>query len=427
MSEMELRDKTESGREGSLLGVLYGWRVLLLRVAAASLVVSITVSLLLPPWYASTATCLPPREGESRGLLLSIFSKVGMDFGASGLISQAPQADLMIGILKSRTVREQVVDRFDLVSVYRAKSREHAIRDLGHHLWVNNTPEGLIEVRVEDRDKQRAADMANSFLEFLDSYNRRASVEQARRTVGFVEQALAQNRGRLEEAAEKLRSFQEEHHAVELTEQTKATVEAMARLESERAGLEIQKGVLETYALPGQVDVRDLRARIGRIDDMIGQMGGSGSSVSREGEGGSVFLPVGRIPELALRLADLTREVLVQEKVYEFLTAQLEEARIQESRNLQVIQVLDEAVPPIQKARPRRSLVVLLTIFLSFLVSAALAMVADAYLRSAASGDEGDSRRGSKALFRIFTRLHEWAGPAMCPARRDPDTPRSDS
>ncbi|RPJ41640.1 MAG: hypothetical protein EHM19_11495 [Candidatus Latescibacterota bacterium] len=266
--------------------------------------------------------------------------------------------------------------------------------------------------------------MANAFLEFLDLYNREASVDQARRTVGFVEQAIAQNRRRLEDAAETLRAFQVTHRTIELTEQTKATVEAVARLETEKAELEIQKGVMETYALSGQVNVRELGARIARIEKMLRELG-SGVSPSSLGDSleSRVLLPVDRIPEIALRLADLTREVMVQEKVYEYLTAQLEEARIQESRNLQVIQVLDEAVPPIRKARPRRSLIVLLTFLLSLLASAALAVAAEAYLRFAEPADGTDAGKGPRTFVRFFVRLRDWAGPVGPPARGGHDGP----
>ncbi|MCK4409299.1 MAG: hypothetical protein KAW67_04395, partial [Candidatus Eisenbacteria sp.] len=116
------------------LDLILGWRALVYRVTIAAIVVSVIVSLVMPNWYTASATCMPPEEGESRSNLLSVFTQIGMDLGAGGLLSSTPMTDFTIGILKSRLLRSQVVERFDLQRVYDAESREHAIGELGDHL-----------------------------------------------------------------------------------------------------------------------------------------------------------------------------------------------------------------------------------------------------------------------------------------------------
>lgn len=397
----------------SSIEVILGWRTLVTRVTAAAAVMSIVVSLVMPMWYESATTCLPPEEGKSSGTMLGMFSQIGLDLGAAGLLSTTPMTDTMIGVLKSRLVRGQVVDRFGLQTVYRSKTREHAIRELDDHLIVDTTPEGFIEVRVEDRDKERAAEMANAFMELLDDYNRRTSVEKATRTREFVEGALDENGVRLAEAARALREFQERYKAIDLTEQTRVTVEAIAALQSERTTLEIERGVLEDFSRPDQMRMRQIEAEIREIDGKLAQFMGSA-----EGEAGSdgsgVVLPISEIPGLGYELADLTREVLVQEKVRAFLSSQLEDARIQETRDLEIIHVLDEAVPPFKKSRPRRSLIVILTTVLVFLASVGVAFLAEAVLDYAGTvgGALGltDSRVTGLVL-RSLERLRRWGGP----------------
>jgi uncharacterized protein involved in exopolysaccharide biosynthesis len=398
-------------QQKSVAGLILGWRPLILRVTLAAAVISVVVSLFLPNWYGASATFLPPEEGESRGSIMRMFTEIGMDFGGGGLMSGTPAADLMIGVLKSRLIRGQVADRYDLVEVYGAETRDHAIEELADHLRVTTTSEGLVEVWVEDRDRRRAADMANAFVEFLDDYNRTTSAERARRTKELVGAIIGENRVRLEDAAGRLRAFQEEHEAVELTEQTRVTVEAIAGLESELARLEIERGLLDGFSSPDRMDVKTLDARIREIESKIAEL--------RHGpvdspEGGGVLLPLSDIPKLGLELANLTREVMVQEKVHEFLQSQFEDARIQEARDMEVIHVLDAASAPLKKARPRRSVIVMLTVILALIGSIGVAFATEGLIdyaekdpSSLALADSG----GSRALLGFLRWLKAWGGP----------------
>jgi capsule polysaccharide export protein KpsE/RkpR len=343
-----------------------------------------------------------------------MFSQIGMDLGARGLLSSTPMTDFMMGVLKSRLLRSQVVDRFDLQRVYDADSREHAIKELSDRLIITTTSEGFIEVRVEDLDRQRAADMANAFMEFLDNYNRRTSVEQAGRTRAFVEIALDENGERLLTASDALREFQEEHGAIDLTEQTRATVAAIAALEAERTRLEIGRGVLEGFSHPDNVEMREIDAELREVQKKLGEFTGWGDEAQVGSNEDGTLLPLASIPELVVRLADLTRDVMVLEKVRAFLSSQLEEARIQETRDLEIIHILDAATPPLKKSRPRRSMIVLLSVGLAFVGSLGAAFVADSFLHYARGSHpdaEFASSMESKVLLHLARGLRQWGGP----------------
>lgn len=407
----------------SIAGLILGWRPLIFRVTLAAAVISVVVSLLMPNWYAAEATFLPPQEAESGRSLARVFSQIGMDFGVRGLTSSTPAADLMLGILKSRLIRGQVVDGFDLVGVYEAESRDDAIEDLGDHLRVSTTSEGLVQVWVEDPDPERAAGMANAFVSFLDEYNRRTSAERARRTKELVGSIIDENRQRLADAAGRLRAFQEEHDTIEISEQTRVTVEAIAELESELARLDIERGLLEDFSSPDQMERRRLDARAREVERKIAELRYGGDTTE---EGAGVLLPLSEIPGLGLELADLTREVMVQEKVLQFLTSQYEDARIQESRDMEVINVLDAASPPLKKYRPRRSIIVMLSVILALIGSIGLAFAADGLLEYAAKSPPGlalGDSRDSRALLGFLRWLRAWGGPKG--GRGDPASPNS--
>ena len=394
----------------SLVHVLLAWRRFIFATTALAAAVSIVVSLLLPSWYAATATVLPEDESGEGGGLLQLVSQLGGGGGAGrvarNLLSRTPTSDLMIGVLKSRRLRGEIVDRFDLVEVYDVKSREHAIRELGKHIEVATTPEGMVSIRVEDRDRERAAELANGFLESLDAFNREVSVENARRTRDFIEQRLEESRERLEEAASRLRAFQENQGAIHLSDQIRVTVEAIAALQAERLRLDIERGVLETYSSPDLPKTREIAVEIQEIDRsldlLLGRAGPSAPPTTDPPEEGEappadtgVFLPLGSLPSIGLEYADLKREVLVQETVFEYLTSQFEEARIRVAQDQQTIIVLDEAVPPLRRARPRRSLIVILTCLAAVLGTAGFALASESILET---WDGGRDRPGASSL-----------------------------
>jgi uncharacterized protein involved in exopolysaccharide biosynthesis len=372
----------------SLGSVLFAWRRFVCAVTAVAAVVSVVVSLLLPRWYEATATCMPPEKGSPGGsLMMGLLDQFGGGMASRSLLSRTPETDIALGVLKSRSVRAKVVDRFDLTEVYGSRTPQHATEKLGKHITVRTTAEGMLEVRVEDRDGQRAADMANLFLELLDQHNRRASVEDARRTREFVEGCLAESRTRLEAASSGLRAFQEEHGAIALAEQTRVTVEAIAELQAQQAQLEITRGVLSDHALPGEMRVEEVDARLREVARQRNALEGTGAQ--DHGASGAL-LPLSGIPAIGARFADLTREAMVREKVYAFLTTQLEEARIQEARDLRTVDILDEAIPPVKRARPRRSLIVVLTCVLALLGTMGVALVTETARTQLAGGPMED-------------------------------------
>jgi uncharacterized protein involved in exopolysaccharide biosynthesis len=399
-----------TSRERTVLDVVMTWRKMIYRVFIAAAVLSVLISLLMPNWYTARSTFLPPQESDARSGMMQLSSMIGIDIGGMGLLSNTPMLDVMIGVLKSRRLRAELVDQFDLTTVYRSKSREHAIKELEDHITVSSTAEGLLEVMVEDRDRERSAEMTNSLVSLLDDYNRETSVETARRTSEFIRGYIEENEARLEAAALAMQDFQEKHGAIELTEQTRVTVEAAAVLQARRTTLSIERGVLEQYASPDQSRMVEIDMELEEIDDALSRYtGGDGGDDKEPG----VFLPLGSIPETGFELARLTRDVLVFEKIHEYLSAQYEQSRIQEARDLETLSIVDTAVPPLKKSRPRRSVIVILTVALATIAAVGLAFACEGVLAkegqwTASSADDAPAE--IRIVLRTARRLARWGG-----------------
>ncbi|MBI2989164.1 MAG: hypothetical protein HYY45_20575 [Deltaproteobacteria bacterium] len=203
------------------IGLLDYWRVIWRQrrlvgiLFSTSVLAALILSLILPKIYESTATVLAPKEGGTGGLLSAL--------GASGIIQQipgvsvpsvTPNRDIFISILKSRTIAQKLVEQFKLKDYYKALYLEDAIISLQDATRVSISKEGVISVKVEDRDPKMAAGIANAYTEHLDRLMAQFGTGTAGNQRRFVSEQLAKAEKELKAAEETLRQFQERNRAV---------------------------------------------------------------------------------------------------------------------------------------------------------------------------------------------------------------------
>jgi len=201
---MERREpETEKVNIYTYLTILVGYRrFIFLNLVGVCIIVAI-LSFLLPSWYRATTTILPP-GGEALGLGLAS-SLMGTASGLATSLSlpfMATPSDVFAAILKSRVVGEAVVEKENLMEAYKTKSTEDALGELFSHVAIEVTPEGLISLSFEDKDRIRAAAVANRFVMELDRINRKTSTSQAKSARMFIEERLTQTHEELTRAEE---------------------------------------------------------------------------------------------------------------------------------------------------------------------------------------------------------------------------------
>jgi uncharacterized protein involved in exopolysaccharide biosynthesis len=344
-------------------------RFILLNLLGVCLIVAI-LSFLLPSWYRAETTLLPPQEEPAFGLgMASSILGAASGFGSSfSLPFMATPSDVYAAVLKSRVVGEAVVSEEKLMQVFDTKSLEEAQKTLFSHVSVRVTEEGLISLTYEDKDRNRAASVANRFVEEMDRINREKSTSQAKNARIFIEERLAQTERDLTQAEEELRRFQEENKTILLDDQMKAVVEKAAELKAQMVSAQVKMNVLSRTLSPSHPQVRSLQSEITEIKNQLEilELGNEND----DSEGKTILdVPFAQVPSLSLRLARLMREVKIQESVFELLTQQFEQYRIQETKDTPTVQVLDRAVPPEKRVRPRRAVLVIVSGILSLFTS----------------------------------------------------------
>ena len=347
------------------------------------------VSLALPSWYVSQATVFGPEEvTESRRLMTSLRT-LSIPGARPNIGAQSPET--FLAILESRSLREAVIERLDLIKGFRAKSMNEALRLLRRRVVVQIENTGIVSVTVEDRDRERAAQIANAMIDELDRMNVEVRIYKARRARQHLETQIADVRGRLLASEDSLARFQQENLAVSIDAQARVAVDAAATLQAKAMELRIKKGLLESYATPSNPDLISLSREIDEIERQL----------QRLELGGGEEMSFASLPALSLRFGQLLRDVRVGEALLALLTEDYEEARLDEAKETPVVQVLDRAVPAERRSRPKRAMIVVSACAIGFLVGVAYSVAAERYstLVSAA-----DNERWS----RIIRRTSGW-------------------
>ena len=388
---LELAEREARGG-AELLLTLWRERRFIAKALAIGFVVSAIVSLLIPPKYESTTRMMPPEKQTLSGLagILAAATSGTDDKAGSvvgGLMSDAlgikSSGALYVGVLKSRTVQDQIIDRFDLRKVYRLRLHEDARDRLADYTDINeDRKSGIISITVTDRSPKRAMEIARAYPETLNSLTAQLNTSAAHRERVFVEDRLKTVKQDLDAAAKDLGDFSSKNLTLDVKEQGKAMVEGAATLEGELIAAQSQLSGMKQIYTENNVRVRSLKARVGELKRQLSALQGVNPVTGESDPTGSDEFGVSltKLPILGATYYDLFRRVKIQETVFEILTKEYELAKIEEAKELPTIKVLDEASVPETKSSPKRTLITLVGMLLAALM-ASIYVMASAQMR----------------------------------------------
>ena len=344
----------------------------------ASLLAGILTAVLLKPVFTASTVILPPQQGQSASALLTSEVSSLASLGASSALSLKSPNDMYVGILGSREIADHLIDRFQLMNVYHKKTHLDARKELRRNTDFDAAKDGLIYINVEDHDPQRAAALANAYVEELHQANSRLAISQAAQRRLFYDDKLAEEKKVLDAAEEDLKQTQERNGLVQLSGQAEITIRSIASMQAEIASREVELGTIRTYATEENPAVTRLQQEIAALRSQLSKMENSEVSQSP----GNTQVPAARVPEVGLEYLRKLREARFHESLYELMAKQRGIASLEEADSAPVIQVVDHAEPPERKSGPSRLLVVLAFTLggfvLTFLVTVAMHSIRNA-------------------------------------------------
>jgi len=366
--QMEARESMMDDQEINLLDlfiVMLKRKRFIFLVTLAVAVAAVVVSLVMAPVYQATTKILPPKEsGSTAGQLLSQLEGVGgFLLGSSGTGAQS--SALYIGLLQTEPILDPIIERFELMKRYEMESQENARKALGGALTAEADKEsGIILVSVMDKDPQLAAELANAFVEELKNLLKRLAVTEASQRRLFFEEQLKDAHMALMEAEESMQGFQETTGAIQIEEQAKAVLEGISALRAQVAAKEVQLKVMKTYASANNPDVKMVTEELAGLREQLKKL-----EVSDGSRFPDTIIPTGDMPTLGTEYIRKLRQFKYQETLYELLVKQYEAARLDEARDSALIQIIHKASPPERRAKPKRTLIVVLATAVGFFLS----------------------------------------------------------
>ena len=361
-----------------ILLVLAREKKLILQVTMGATILAAIMVFIIPKSYTATATILPPQQNQSvlSGMLGQLAGTQSLDLRDLGLKNPS---DVFVAMLKSRTVEDALINRFDLRKVYGVKSYQDARKKLEKRSEIDPEKEGLISIAVTDRDPRRAADIANAWVEELRALNQNLALTEAAQRRAFFEQKLVAERNALSQAELALQQIEQQTGIIQPDAQTRALIGEVAEVRAQIAAKEVQLQSMGSYATPNNPDVKRVETELAKLRAQFASL--SRTQATAVPSEGNLQVPTGRVAGAGLEYLQAARELKYHESLYDFLSRQLEAARIDEAKSAVVVQVVDKAVEPEKKSSPRRLLIIAVTALLSFLVVALGTLVREALQR----------------------------------------------
>jgi uncharacterized protein involved in exopolysaccharide biosynthesis len=326
---------------------------------------AVIYSLITPKIYLAESKILPPSQNQSASSqLLAQLGGMAGGLGLTGMAGIKNSNDLYIGLLKSRPILDTIIDRFKLQTLYKARYKEEVRRTLLSHLQSRDDKKsGIITVGVEDNDPARAAAMANTFVEELKGLNRRIAITEASQRRLFYEEQMKDAKESLVKAEESMKGFQEKTGVIKIDEQAKAAIQGIGEMRAQIAAREVQLKVMRTYATQRNPDAQRLEEEVRGLKEQLARL------EARGGQRPDPIMPTGRVAQLGTDYVRKMRDLKFNEALYEILLKQYEAAKLDEGRDANIIQVIEQAVPPELKVKPKRTQMVVIAFIVGLFCS----------------------------------------------------------
>ncbi len=326
--------------------IIWKHRYLTAVLFIVAVVAAMIISLSLPKTYKSTATILSSMESPTTSSM-DILRSAGVRLPGGKTTS----TDIFVGILKSRQMQDDIIDRFNLMEEYKSDTRESARKSVASRTDITVSKEQMINISFIDTIPERSADIVNFYVQNLDKLNRGLNITTAGQVRRFTEERLEETKKSLQEAEDRLKEYQARNKVaggIYSASASGATLEG--RLIAKKIELEAKK----KYATENNPEIIKLKNEIVEIEKSLE-----------------------RIPPVENELVRLLRDVKTQETVYGLLVSQYEQAKIEETRDTPTVQIIDKAVVPERKYGPKIKHNMLVSGFAALLIGIFLSFALD--------------------------------------------------
>jgi uncharacterized protein involved in exopolysaccharide biosynthesis len=357
------------------------WGMVLL-IGLCSTVLLTAIVFLLPGYYKSTIQLMPPGWQSSSNLPLSFGGLSAMTGGVPGLggslLGGRSQGATLVGILNSRTVSDDLIQRFNLLGVYHANKLSKARTILSKRSAIaEDRATGIISITVEDRDPVRARDIAQGYVDELNKLAVTMDTSAAHKERVFLQSRITELQASMEASEKDLSLFSSQTGTLDAGVQSKAILEATNLLQAEITSTASSLNAMKLEYTNNSPQLQQINARLATLQSELAKLQGVPVNTDMKVNSSSLSSPsLRQLPVLAVTYADYLRRTKLLEAAFELVSNELEIARIQEAKELPSVKVLDPAAIADKPSSPKRLVLIIVSALVSFLL-AVLCVLAD--------------------------------------------------
>jgi tyrosine-protein kinase Etk/Wzc len=354
-----------------LLIVLAKHKKLILGLPVVFGMLALVYGLVATPIFEAKTTILPPQQQQSSASAM-LAQLGGLAGGAGAALGVKSPNDIYLAMMQSRRLGEKLVERLKLQSVYKTKTIGDTLSVLEGRSKVVSGKDGLISIAVEDKDPKFAAAIANAYVEELRSLSKVLAVTEAAQRRQFFEGQLFSAKKELANAEVALKQEQEKTGVLQLDAQGKVAIEALAALRAKVSAKQVQINAMRNFATESNPELQRARAELDSLQTQLADVSKGGA------ENDNALLSKSKAPGIGLDYIRKMRDVKYQETLFELMSKQYEIAKLDEAKDGANIQVLDSAITPERKSKPKRSMIILMALFAGFFLAILASFILEA-------------------------------------------------
>ena len=351
------------------------WKIIVVPILAGCVMAA--YSLMVPEIYTASTTLIPSDRKQSSAM--SMLGQLGPLAGMVGAgLGGGSDTEVLLTMLKSRRIQDEIIAKHQLAKGKAGDdlSMEKArLKLAGATTTSLGRKDGVITISVEDESPKKAAEMANDYVRELEGLSRELTLTGASRRRAFVETQLKEASSKLQIAEEAMKKSQETTGLIQLEQQGRAVIEAIATLQAQIAAKEVELGAIKLSATDENPEVK-------RAVTILAQLRTQLASLERDNpedkKNHSSIITTSEVPEAGMEYARRLRDLKFAETINQLLAQQYQVAKVEETQNAPILQVLDVAIPPEQRTSPNRTQMVLMAMVGSAFAVCLLAFVLEA-------------------------------------------------
>jgi tyrosine-protein kinase Etk/Wzc len=359
-------EASSAGDEVSLIEVLTRLacrKWLITKITCISALVGLVLCFVLPVRYNAITKIMPPQQTQSTASMLMMsqmnqLTSVGgggplAALAGAGLGLKNPN-DIYVGMLTSRPIADAIIQKFGLMQVYRAKDMTEARKKLAGYTEVISEKNGFISVSVTDKDKKRVAEMTNAYTDQLRILTQNLAVTEASQRRRFYEDQLKQAKDSLVGAEFTFQQVQQQKGLVQLDAQARAMILGISSLRAQVAAKQVEVQALRSYSTDQNPEVQLAERELASLQAEELRLEQRNHSPAAGGLG------LGNVSAAGLEYLRAAHEVAYRQALFDMLMKQYDAAKLDESKEAAIIQVVEPAIVPDQKSSPKRALILIL-------------------------------------------------------------------